>query len=182
MLRRLISWPSQGVQPLRLKRKAAAGPSSMPHPRCVRCVPAAIFWIHTKPFRPDQLASPGPPEPVLEPEECTDADPSCPNWAAAGECTRNPGFMRGAASTLGTCRKSCGDCMVSGGSALALPGCTQRATLAAAPGLTCCCAVCWCRRRCASLATRHADERIASRLASSQSTTLASSSCEFMHS
>ncbi|KAI3428055.1 hypothetical protein D9Q98_006440 [Chlorella vulgaris] len=72
----------------------------------------AIFWIHTKPFRPDQLATPPAPEPAMVPEECVDTDAGCPGWAAAGECQRNPGFMRGAANTLGTCRASCGDCTV----------------------------------------------------------------------
>ena len=35
---------------------------------------------------------------------CEDRDASCPQWAASGECTKNPGFM------LPTCRKSCGAC------------------------------------------------------------------------
>ncbi|EFN57937.1 hypothetical protein CHLNCDRAFT_142031 [Chlorella variabilis] len=72
----------------------------------------AIFWIHTKPFRPEQLKGPLAPEPPMVPEDCVDADPGCPGWAASGECDRNPGFMRGAATTLGTCRASCGDCVV----------------------------------------------------------------------
>lgn len=50
----------------------------------------------------------------MVPEDCVDADPGCPGWAASGECDRNPGFMRGAATTLGTCRASCGDCVVGG--------------------------------------------------------------------
>ncbi|KAL4422226.1 hypothetical protein ABPG77_009701 [Micractinium sp. CCAP 211/92] len=72
----------------------------------------AIFWIHTLPFRPEQLAEEPAPEPALEPEDCADADPSCGDWAANGECTSNPGFMRGGPNSLGTCRKACGDCTV----------------------------------------------------------------------
>ncbi|PSC72571.1 Prolyl 4-hydroxylase subunit alpha-1 isoform A [Micractinium conductrix] len=72
----------------------------------------AIFWIHTLPFRPDQLAAPQEEEEPLLPEECVDADPNCPDWAAAGECQSNPGFMRGGATSLGNCRKSCKDCRV----------------------------------------------------------------------
>ncbi|KAL9240463.1 hypothetical protein vseg_014679 [Gypsophila vaccaria] len=47
-----------------------------------------------------------------EPEnsDCTDEDDSCPNWAALGECQRNPVFMVGSPDYYGTCRKSCNAC------------------------------------------------------------------------
>ncbi|CAL4059139.1 unnamed protein product, partial [Meganyctiphanes norvegica] len=35
---------------------------------------------------------------------CTDTNPSCSQWAASGECSKNPGFM------LVNCRSSCNDC------------------------------------------------------------------------
>ncbi|KAL9250917.1 putative prolyl 4-hydroxylase 12 [Drosera capensis] len=39
--------------------------------------------------------------------DCTDEDDSCPQWAAIGECQRNPVFMVGSPDYYGTCRKSC---------------------------------------------------------------------------
>ncbi|GMH28121.1 hypothetical protein Nepgr_029964 [Nepenthes gracilis] len=42
--------------------------------------------------------------------ECTDEDDSCPQWAALGECHRNPVFMVGSPDYYGTCRKSCKVC------------------------------------------------------------------------
>ena len=57
-------------------------------------LPAAIFWIHTKPFRPEDLARQLPPEPPVIPDECEDTDENCENWAKAGECDKNPQFMR----------------------------------------------------------------------------------------
>ncbi|KAK9060881.1 hypothetical protein SSX86_018061 [Deinandra increscens subsp. villosa] len=41
---------------------------------------------------------------------CTDEDDSCQQWAAVGECERNPIFMVGTADYYGTCRKSCNVC------------------------------------------------------------------------
>ncbi|KAL8192743.1 hypothetical protein R6Q57_027191 [Mikania cordata] len=41
---------------------------------------------------------------------CTDEDDSCTQWAAFGECERNPMFMVGTADYFGTCRKSCNVC------------------------------------------------------------------------
>ena len=37
-------------------------------------------------------------------EPCSDAVSFCPDWAEAGECTRNPGYMHT------SCRHSCGLC------------------------------------------------------------------------
>ncbi|CAH1438999.1 unnamed protein product [Lactuca virosa] len=41
---------------------------------------------------------------------CTDEDESCPQWAAFGECERNPIYMVGTPDYYGTCRKSCNVC------------------------------------------------------------------------
>ena len=66
-----------------------------------------------KEFRPEQLAAPqAPPLEQAEPDECSDADVRCAEWAASGECSKNAGFMRGSATGLGTCRAACGDCRV----------------------------------------------------------------------
>ncbi|KAK0595983.1 hypothetical protein LWI29_011696 [Acer saccharum] len=46
----------------------------------------------------------------LDGNECTDEDENCPNWAAAGECERNPVYMIGSADYFGTCKKSCNAC------------------------------------------------------------------------
>ncbi|KAL5744631.1 hypothetical protein ACOSQ2_027747 [Xanthoceras sorbifolium] len=46
----------------------------------------------------------------LDGNECTDEDESCPNWAAVGECERNPVYMIGSADYFGTCKKSCNAC------------------------------------------------------------------------
>ena len=35
---------------------------------------------------------------------CADSNEACANWAASGECTKNPGFMRG------SCSRSCNAC------------------------------------------------------------------------
>eukprot|EP00268_Persea_americana_P052250 TRINITY_DN5842_c0_g1_i5.p1 TRINITY_DN5842_c0_g1~~TRINITY_DN5842_c0_g1_i5.p1 ORF type:complete len:322 (-),score=53.35 TRINITY_DN5842_c0_g1_i5:422-1387(-) len=43
-------------------------------------------------------------------EECTDEDDNCPQWAATGECQKNPVFMLGTPDYYGTCRKSCQIC------------------------------------------------------------------------
>ncbi|PWA66067.1 oxoglutarate/iron-dependent oxygenase [Artemisia annua] len=41
---------------------------------------------------------------------CTDEDDNCQQWAAFGECERNPIFMVGTADYYGTCRRSCNVC------------------------------------------------------------------------
>ncbi|XP_071707262.1 probable prolyl 4-hydroxylase 12 isoform X2 [Rutidosis leptorrhynchoides] len=41
---------------------------------------------------------------------CADEDDKCPQWAAVGECERNPIFMVGTDDYYGTCRKSCNVC------------------------------------------------------------------------
>ena len=42
------------------------------------------------------------------PDPCIDLHEKCPQWAAKGECTSNPGYM------LETCEKSCGGCQPRG--------------------------------------------------------------------
>ncbi|KAF9617632.1 hypothetical protein IFM89_037695 [Coptis chinensis] len=42
--------------------------------------------------------------------ECTDEEDSCPEWAARGECNRNPMYMIGTPDYYGSCRKSCKVC------------------------------------------------------------------------
>lgn len=62
---------------------------------------SATKWIHTDPFDP----------PPRDPSVCADEDPRCADWAAAGECTRNPHYMvEGPSGELGSCRKSCRAC------------------------------------------------------------------------
>ena len=40
---------------------------------------------------------------------CSDESENCAAWAAAGECTKNPGYMLGTVGD-GACLKSCGKC------------------------------------------------------------------------
>lgn len=61
---------------------------------------SATKWIHVASFD-------GPGQ---DPDKCENNDPSCEAWAAAGECTKNPGFMVGTANSLGSCRLACGVC------------------------------------------------------------------------
>ncbi|XP_071724689.1 probable prolyl 4-hydroxylase 12 [Rutidosis leptorrhynchoides] len=42
--------------------------------------------------------------------DCSDEDDNCPEWAALGECQKNPVFMIGSPDYYGTCRKSCNAC------------------------------------------------------------------------
>ncbi|KAM0933335.1 putative procollagen-proline 4-dioxygenase [Dioscorea sansibarensis] len=63
----------------------------------------AIKQIHVKTFIQNQ--------PLIElVDDCTDEDDSCSQWAAIGECQRNPVYMLGTPDYYGTCRKSCGAC------------------------------------------------------------------------
>lgn len=54
----------------------------------------------------------GEDEVTHQPEDCEDFEPSCEQWAKAGECTRNVGYMAGDDSTFGNCRKACNSCEV----------------------------------------------------------------------
>ena len=55
-------------------------------------------WIHTKPFNEQWLAKPKAPELEQDPGLCTDGHSSCANWAASGECDKNPAYMKVRAS------------------------------------------------------------------------------------
>ncbi|GAB4814205.1 hypothetical protein N2152v2_001251 [Parachlorella kessleri] len=71
----------------------------------------AIKWIHTEPFREQDLGKRKNDKVVL-PEECVDREEACEDWARKGECERNPNFMRGDAFSLGACRAACEVCKV----------------------------------------------------------------------
>ena len=45
-----------------------------------------------------------PPPPIVQPEECTDKNMYCKDWAGSGECTKNPLYMKM------QCAKSCNTC------------------------------------------------------------------------
>ncbi|XP_057488804.1 probable prolyl 4-hydroxylase 6 isoform X2 [Actinidia eriantha] len=62
---------------------------------------SATKWIHVRSF--DKTAKP-------ENEDCIDDNVQCVQWAANGECKRNPVYMVGSEDSLGYCRKSCKVC------------------------------------------------------------------------
>eukprot|EP00897_Mesotaenium_endlicherianum_P005185 jgi/Mesen1/4695/ME000241S03741 len=61
---------------------------------------SATKWIHVGSFDTVQK----------DPSLCEDDDPRCGEWAAAGECQKNPAYMVGTSAALGSCRKSCDVC------------------------------------------------------------------------
>ncbi|XP_077211073.1 putative prolyl 4-hydroxylase 7 isoform X2 [Tasmannia lanceolata] len=63
----------------------------------------ATKWIHVKAFSLANHSS-------SSDGECTDEDGNCSQWAAIGECQKNPVFMMGTPDYYGTCRKSCRVC------------------------------------------------------------------------
>ncbi|GAB2294027.1 hypothetical protein Dimus_028243 [Dionaea muscipula] len=63
------------------------------------------MWCATKAFNLRSVKSESD-----DSSECTDEDHSCPQWAALGECQKNPVFMVGSPDYYGTCRKSCKVC------------------------------------------------------------------------
>ncbi|XP_072957613.1 probable prolyl 4-hydroxylase 6 [Typha angustifolia] len=63
---------------------------------------SAPKWIHVKSYDNLQTDS--------LPGECSDKNVLCEQWAAAGECQKNPIYMVGNNNTLGNCQKSCGLC------------------------------------------------------------------------
>ncbi|ESW24239.1 hypothetical protein PHAVU_004G113700 [Phaseolus vulgaris] len=65
---------------------------------------SAIKYFYAKPISRGKVSA------ILDDDECTDQDDSCPAWAAKGECQRNPVFMIGSPDYYGTCRKSCNAC------------------------------------------------------------------------
>jgi prolyl 4-hydroxylase len=66
---------------------------------------SAPKWIHVRSYEDS---------PVMGEEEagggCTDKSEYCAQWAAAGECRKNPVYMVGGEGSPGECRKSCGVC------------------------------------------------------------------------
>jgi prolyl 4-hydroxylase len=70
----------------------------------------ATFWIHSGPFRPEQLEKPIQFDVDLKPEECKDLEPDCQRWAKEKECSRNKAYMIGDDFSIGACRLSCGVC------------------------------------------------------------------------
>lgn len=70
----------------------------------------ATTWIHSKPFRPEQLEMEARPEPTPFPERCENLHERCAEWAAAGECQHNAGYMIGGGGPMGACRLACGVC------------------------------------------------------------------------
>ncbi|PNH11495.1 Prolyl 4-hydroxylase subunit alpha-1 [Tetrabaena socialis] len=73
---------------------------------------AAPVWMHDIPFRPTEIAGGVQQTYDFEADAgaCVDGNSRCADWAAAGECSRNKGFMAGDLSSLGACRKSCKSC------------------------------------------------------------------------
>eukprot|EP00262_Sarcandra_glabra_P007520 TRINITY_DN20385_c0_g1_i1.p1 TRINITY_DN20385_c0_g1~~TRINITY_DN20385_c0_g1_i1.p1 ORF type:complete len:355 (-),score=51.54 TRINITY_DN20385_c0_g1_i1:175-1140(-) len=63
---------------------------------------SATKWIHVRSFdKPARSSASG---------ECVDEDELCPQWAASGECQKNPLYMVGSPGSDGFCRKSCKVC------------------------------------------------------------------------
>lgn len=63
---------------------------------------SATKWIHVRSF--------DTPKRGLANGECSDEDEHCSQWAAAGECKKNPIYMVGSPEYAGYCRKSCNAC------------------------------------------------------------------------
>lgn len=69
---------------------------------------SAPVWIHAKPYnlgsftRKERMAH--------DPGLCADDDITCKDWAAAGECVKNKGFMVGSPAAPGRCMRSCNAC------------------------------------------------------------------------
>ncbi|KAI3853419.1 hypothetical protein MKX03_017735 [Papaver bracteatum] len=63
---------------------------------------SATKWIHVRDFdkRTTRSTDAG----------CIDEDKHCEQWAAVGECDKNPVYMVGTKDAAGYCRKSCGVC------------------------------------------------------------------------
>ncbi|WOK97140.1 putative prolyl 4-hydroxylase 6 [Canna indica] len=62
---------------------------------------SAPKWIRVKPFGlPDSRSR----------KECVDENENCAQWAAEGECEKNPMYMVGDDVIVGRCRKSCKVC------------------------------------------------------------------------
>ncbi|KAL6880054.1 hypothetical protein ACP4OV_011619 [Aristida adscensionis] len=64
---------------------------------------SAPKWIHIRSYEQ-------PPILKEETQGCSDNSEHCVQWAAAGECVKNPVYMVGAEGSPGQCRKSCKVC------------------------------------------------------------------------
>lgn len=71
----------------------------------------AVKWIHGIPFRGEEYerSLSQPHTPIPDPGLCNDRHEMCNQWAKAGECQKNPGFMLGSSSGQGQCRLACND-------------------------------------------------------------------------
>lgn len=65
---------------------------------------SATKWIHVRSFDTSSATKSG---------VCEDENPHCPQWAASGECKKNPLYMVGTEEMTGYCRKSCKACSAS---------------------------------------------------------------------
>lgn len=63
---------------------------------------SATKWIHVRSFEKSSSHT--------GIEGCVDEEANCPQWAAAGECQKNPIYMMGSEGAPGYCRKSCKVC------------------------------------------------------------------------
>mmetsp|Transcript_11598 Transcript_11598/g.32872 ORF Transcript_11598/g.32872 Transcript_11598/m.32872 type:complete len:346 (-) Transcript_11598:300-1337(-) len=69
---------------------------------------SATAWIHTQPFRPENLnLAAHPPQAMWQ---CFNEHGSCEDWAKGGECEKNPTYMVGTPAKPGACRPGCGLC------------------------------------------------------------------------
>nr|ABB47602.2 prolyl 4-hydroxylase, putative, expressed [Oryza sativa Japonica Group] len=64
---------------------------------------SATKWIHVRSF--DISVKQG-----ASTDGCEDENVLCPQWAAVGECAKNPNYMVGTNEAPGFCRKSCNVC------------------------------------------------------------------------
>ena len=64
---------------------------------------SAPKWIHVRSYE-------NPPVVPKDTRGCADKSEHCAEWAAAGECGKNPVYMVGAEGAPGQCRKSCNVC------------------------------------------------------------------------
>ncbi|CAN6441894.1 unnamed protein product [Victoria cruziana] len=65
---------------------------------------SATKWIHVRSFDLSQK------KPQQSKEHCSDESEHCPQWAAMGECEKNPSYMIGSPDYFGSCRRSCKVC------------------------------------------------------------------------
>ncbi|GAQ88739.1 Oxoglutarate/iron-dependent oxygenase [Klebsormidium nitens] len=61
---------------------------------------SATKWMHVASFD----------RPKVDPNGCEDVNEHCDQWAAQGECEKNPDYMVGSPQYAGSCRKSCKVC------------------------------------------------------------------------